>query len=80
MTTKTLTLEKPDIHIENWKQFEFSAIKLLYTRFKLNDDHVNQRIRNILTEHELRDLTVFLLGSDWAKSVSIIGNLRIVEG
>ena len=79
MTTKTLTLEKPEIHIPDWEQFEYSAMKLLWNRFGLNENHINQRIRNIISERQLRDLTIFLIGSDWAKQVEIIGNLKIIE-
>jgi hypothetical protein len=80
MTTKTLTLEKPEVHIPDWEQLEYSAMKLLWNRFGLNESHINQRIRNILSERQLRDLTVFLIGSDWASKVQFVGNLRIIEG
>jgi hypothetical protein len=79
MATKILTIEKPETHIDNYDQFADSAMKLLYGRFGLNESHVNMRVRNILSEQKLRDLTVFLIGSDWAKSVETVGNLKIVE-
>jgi hypothetical protein len=79
MTTKTLTIEKPDYLIDNWDQFKDSAMKLLWNRFGLNESHVNHRIRNILTAQQLRNLSVFLVGSDWSRQVEKIGDIRIIE-
>ena len=79
MATKVITIEKPDYFIDDWDQFKYSATKLLGTRFELNESHIGKRIRNVLTERQLRDFVVFLIGSDWAKQVEAIGNIRIIE-